>query len=117
MVIFGIFDAGIGAWQVVFDIMGYLAIITNSALIGLFAYKANLLPDTSNFDLLLIVIGLEVGKLMYTASYDLLLFNWYGPAIGTEYTTWADNLNFFQLQQSVKHLLIFMVEKLLIDLL
>ena len=69
MVLFGIFVAGIGAWQVVFDIMGYLAIITNSALIGLFAYKANLLPDTSNFDLLLIVIGLEVGKLMYTASY------------------------------------------------
>ena len=60
--LFGIFFSGIGAWQVVFDIMGYLAIITNSALIGLFAYKANLLPDTSNFDLLLIVIGLEVGK-------------------------------------------------------
>lgn len=55
---------GIGAWQAVFEVMGYLAIITNSALIGLYAYKADLLPNTSNITLVLLVVGLEVCKLL-----------------------------------------------------
>lgn len=64
VVIFGIGHvlrlAGIGAWQTVFEIMGYMAIMTNCSLIGLYAYKAELLPNTNHTHIILLVVALEV---------------------------------------------------------
>ncbi|XP_067948258.1 anoctamin-10-like isoform X2 [Watersipora subatra] len=52
--------AGIGAWETVFETMSYIAIITNSAIIGLCIYKQKaFLPDISGFYLLLFVMALE----------------------------------------------------------
>ena len=48
--------------------MSYIAIITNSALIGLYAHKANLLPNTSNIQLLILIVALEVSALKSTNS-------------------------------------------------
>jgi len=45
--------------------MGYLALITNSALIGLCIHQGNLLPNTTPLEIVLIVIALEVSH--YTA--------------------------------------------------
>ena len=53
-------SVGIGAWQKVFELMGYLAVITNSALIGLSVYKGNLLPNISSLHLVGLVVALEV---------------------------------------------------------
>lgn len=53
-------SAGIGAWQTVFEVMGYLAIVTNCALVGLYAHKADLIPTFSNIQLLLLIVALEV---------------------------------------------------------
>ncbi|XP_014666247.1 PREDICTED: anoctamin-10-like [Priapulus caudatus] len=51
--------ASVGAWQVAFEVMGVIAVITNCALIAISPQSKSFFPESSTTELLLIFVGIE----------------------------------------------------------
>ncbi|XP_064640001.1 anoctamin-10-like isoform X2 [Lineus longissimus] len=65
--------AGIGAWQLAFELMGVLAVITNCALLGLSPFAQALVPTVGPVKLVLIIVAVEHAVMFFKSTLDFLI--------------------------------------------